>query len=200
MGYPAAVESLIEQLRRLPGIGRRGAERIVTHLLEASPRQAEDLVAALGALRERVHPCPRCGSWCEEAECRICRNEHRANGRLCVVERPTDLYAFEESGAFDGCYHVLGGTISPLGGVMPEDLSIDRLLGRVREEAIQEVIIALSPTVEGDATALYLAQQLAPLGVSVTRIGLGLPLGASLGYADPGTLKLALEGRRRMDG
>lgn len=200
MGYPAAVESLIEQLRRLPGIGRRGAERIVTHVLETSPRLTADLVISLQTLRERVHPCARCGSWCEDDECRICRNEHRANGRLCVVERPPDLYAFEESGAFDGRYHVLGGTISPLGGVMPEDLSIDQLLRRVPEESIQEVIIALSPTVEGDATAHYLAQQLTPMGVSVMRIGLGLPLGASLGYADPGTLKLALEGRRRMDG
>lgn len=200
MGYPAAVESLIEQLRRLPGIGRRGAERIVTHLLEASSNQTEDLVRALGELHEKIRICETCGAWCEAAHCRICMNEHRANGRVCVVERPTDLYAFEESGAFDGRYHVLGGTISPLGGVMPEDLSIDHLLKRVRDESIQEAIIALSPTVEGDATALYLAQQLRPLGVSVMRIGLGLPLGASLGYADPGTLKLALEGRRQMDG
>lgn len=199
MGYPAAVESLIEQLRRLPGIGRRGAERIVTHLLEASPQQTEDLVRALGELHAKVRACETCGAWCEAAHCRICMNEHRANGRLCIIERPTDLYAFEESGAFDGRYHVLGGTISPLGGVMPEDLSIDHLMRRVKDESIQEAIIALSPTVEGDATALYLAQQLRPMGVSVMRIGLGLPLGASLGYADPGTLKLALEGRRQMD-
>lgn len=200
MGYPAAVESLIEQLRRLPGIGRRGAERLVTHLLEAPPAQTQELIAALGTLRERVRNCERCGSWCESRYCRICENEHRANGRLCVVERPTDLYAFEESGAFDGRYHVLGGTISPLGGVMPDDLNIESLLKRMGEESIQEVILALSPTVEGDATAHYIAQLLVPEGVSVMRIGLGLPLGASLGYADPGTLKLALEGRRRMQG
>jgi recombination protein RecR len=200
VGYPAAVETLIEQLRRLPGIGRRGAERIVTHLLEAAPEQTRELTAALTALRDHVRNCTRCGSWCEGDLCRICDNPHRANGRLCVVERPPDLYAFEESGAFDGRYHVLGGTISPLGGVMPDDLNIESLLRRVRDENVQEVIVALSPTVEGDATALYLAQRLAPLGVSVMRIGLGLPLGASLGYADPGTLKLALEGRRRMDG
>jgi recombination protein RecR len=200
VGYPAAVESLIEQLRRLPGIGRRGAERIVTNLLEASPNQTEDLVRALGELRERVRPCETCGAWCEATRCRICMNEHRANGRVCIIERPTDLYAFEESGAFDGRYHVLGGTISPLGGVMPDDLTIDRLLRRIAEESITEAIVALSPTVEGDATSLYLAQQLRPMGVSVMRIGLGLPLGASLGYADPGTLKLALEGRRQMDG
>lgn len=199
MGYPSAVESLIEQLRRLPGIGRRGAERLVTHLLDAPEALTQDLVRAMETVRERVHPCERCGSWCEAERCRICMNEHRATGRLCVVERPTDLYAFEESGAFDGRYHVLGGTISPLGGIMPEDLNIDRLMKRVGEESIQEVIVALSPTVEGDATALYLAQQLGPMGVSVMRIGLGLPLGASLGYADPGTLKLALEGRRRME-
>lgn len=199
MGYPAAVESLIEQLRRLPGIGRRGAERIVTHLLEASSSQTTDLVRALGELHERVRACETCGAWCEAPQCRICMNNHRANGRICIIERPTDLYAFEESGAFDGRYHVLGGTISPLGGVMPDDLNIDQLLRRVGEESITEAIVALSPTVEGDATSLYLAQQLRPMGVSVMRIGLGLPLGASLGYADPGTLKLALEGRRRMD-
>jgi len=200
VGYPAAVESLIEQLRRLPGIGRRGAERLVTHLLEAPPAQTQELIAALGTLGERVRNCERCGSWCESQNCRLCDNEHRANGRLCVVERPTDLYAFEESGAFDGRYHVLGGTISPLGGVMPDDLNIESLLKRIGEESIQEVILALSPTVEGDATAHYIAQLLVPMGVSVMRIGLGLPLGASLGYADPGTLKLALEGRRRMQG
>lgn len=197
---PSAIESLIHELTRLPGIGRRGAERIVTHLLESSREQSEELSVSLRRLVSEIRFCSRCGNWAESEECAICTDPRRADGTLCVVERPPDLLAFEQTGVFSGRFHVLGGTLSPLRGISPEELSMDKLESRVREEAIREVVVATSPTVEGDATALYIAARLKPLGVAVARIGVGLPLGASLGYADPGTLKLALEGRRQLQG
>jgi len=196
---PATIESLIHELTRLPGIGRRGAERIVTFLLDHPPEQAGALAKALEQLQS-IHPCENCGNWAESARCSICEDPRRDAHQVCVVERPPDILAFEQSAAFRGRYHVLGGTLSPLHGVTPEELNIDKLERRVRDEEIKEVIVATSPTVEGDATALYLARRLAPLGVEVARIGVGVPLGASLGYADAGTLKLALEGRRRLEG
>ncbi len=198
--FPPAIEAVIGELTRLPGIGRRGAERIVIHLLDQPPQQAEELARAVARLRSEIHPCHRCGNWAEEELCRICSDPARQDGTLCVVERPPDLHAFEQSGGFHGRYHILGGTLSPLRGVTPEALSIELLERRIPEEEIREVIVATSPTVEGDATALYLAHRLAPLGVDVARIGIGVPLGASLGYADSGTLKLAIEGRRKLDG
>lgn len=196
---PAAVESLIHELTRLPGIGRRGAERIVTHLLESRNEQAEALCAALTRLGLEVRSCSRCGNWADAEECAICTDPRRADGTLCVVERPPDLLAFEQTGVFSGKFHVLGGTLSPLRGISPDELSIDKLESRVVDEGIREVVVATSPTVEGDATALYIAGRLKSHGVSVARIGVGLPLGASLGYADPGTLRLALEGRRSLN-
>lgn len=197
---PGPIEDVIEQLIRLPGIGRRGAERIVTHLLSAPTEQAETLGRFLLALGASVRPCERCGHWAEAELCVICADPGREAEQLCVVESSTDLFAFEQSGAFGGRYHVLGGRLSPLGGVGPEDLNMESLERRISAEGVREVILATSSTVEGDATALYLVHRLRPLGVEVARIGLGLPLGASLGYADPGTLKLALEGRRPMEG
>jgi recombination protein RecR len=197
---PGPIADLIEKLIRLPGIGRRGAERLVTHLLTAPEEQVESLADSLVKLRTQVNACQLCGHWCEGDLCTICADPARREARLCVVESSSDLFAFEQSGAFAGRYHVLGGRLSPLNGVTPEELNIERLMRRIRDEAIVEVIVATSPTVEGDATATYLARRIAPLGVEVARIGLGLPLGASLGYADAGTLRLALEGRRRLDG
>ena len=197
---PRPIGDLIEQLKRLPGIGRRGAERIVTHLLESPGEQAGALAEAIGGLKAGIRACERCGAWASEATCDICADVRRDGELVCVVERSADIYAFEDSGAFEGRYHVLGGTLSPLGGVGPDDLKIRELAARIPGQGIREIIVATSPTVEGDATALYLSQQLEPLGVRVTRIGLGLPLGASLGYADAGTLRVALEGRRRLEG
>lgn len=197
--YPAPIEQLIDHLVRLPGIGRRGAERLVTHLLASPTEQVAQLGAAIGELRGLVRSCSRCGAWSEGEFCEICEDPARDGERVCVVERPADVYAFEESGAFNGRYHVLGGTLSPLHGVGPDDLNIERFVRRVGEEGLREAILALSPTVEGDATALYLARRIESADLEVTRIGLGLPLGASLGYADPGTLRLALEGRRKID-
>lgn len=196
---PAAIQNLVDQLILLPGIGRRGAERIVTHLMSAPSEKASALAEAVGELRGRTHVCHQCDAWCDDALCSICADPGRDGECLCVVEQPSDLYAFEQAGVFNGRYHVLGGTLSPMSGVTPEDLNIASLLKRVKEEPIREVIIATSPNVQGDATAHYLAQQLGALEVEVARIGVGIPLGANLGYADPGTLKLALEGRRKMN-
>ena len=197
MSYlPAALEDLMEELIRLPGIGRRGAERLALHLLQAPPDQSEALAGAIGRLRLEVHPCRTCGNWTEGETCPICSDDRRHNGQLCVVERPSDLWAFEQAEAFRGCYHVLGGTLSPLAGITAEDLRIEELERRIRAEGITEVILATNPSVDGDATAHYLSRRLAPLGVSTTRIAQGVPLGGHLDYADPGTLRLALEGRR----
>ncbi len=196
--FPEPIENLLEQFIRLPGIGRRGAERLVTHLLNTDADQADRLAGALARLKTDIRPCTRCGNWAESELCRICDDPRRDAARICVVENPVDLYAFESSGAFDGVYHVLGGTLSPLRGITPDELNIDGLERRARTGDVTEVIIATSPTVEGDATAHYLAQILAQAGVEVARIGMGLPLGSSLGYADAGTLKLALEGRRKI--
>jgi len=193
---PAALEGLILELMRLPGIGRRGAERLAVHLLDAEEERPAALARALERLRREVRPCARCGNWAEAEQCTICAEPRRANGQLCVVERPTDLWAFEAAESFEGCYHVLGGALSPLAGVTADDLNIDALERRLDSESIQEVILATNPSVEGDATAHYLARRLAARPVRVTRIAQGVPLGGHLGYADAGTLRLALEGRR----
>jgi recombination protein RecR len=197
---PDALEALLHELTRLPGIGRRGAERLAVHLLEADAEQPLALARAIERLRAEVRPCALCGNWAEGERCPICADPHRANGQLCVVERPADLWAFEAAGAFEGRYHVLGGTLSPLGGVTAEDLRIDALERRIGEESIREVILATNASVEGDATAHYLARRLAATGMQVTRIAQGVPLGGHLGYADAGTLRLALEGRRPLTG
>lgn len=200
MPYPAAIERLIQELTRLPGIGRRGAERIVTHLMERPEEQSRALADAAARLKGEVGVCSTCGGWCDGDVCELCSNPTLADGPICVVEHPTDRVAFEQAGVFQGRFHILGGVLSPLRGIAPDDLNIGSLEERIRRDGIKELIIATSPTVEGDATALYLARRLAPLGVKAARIGVGLPLGANLGYADPGTLKLALEGRRVIEG
>lgn len=197
---PAALENLLHELGRLPGIGRRGAERMAVYLLEAPPEQIATLAQAMARLREEVKPCPVCGNWAEGDLCAICANPQRKTNAVCVVERPPDIWAFEEAEAHHGRYHVLGGTLSPLAGITADDLRIADLERRIRAEGIQEVIVATNPSVEGDATAHYLARRLAPLGVRVTRLAQGVPLGGRLGYADAGTLRLALEGRRALDG
>lgn len=198
--FPAAIETLMHELSRLPGVGRRAAERIVVHLMDSPPERARGLADAIANLRSNVRACARCGAWAEREFCSICADPRRDASRVLVVERPSDIQSFEQSGAWAGLYHVLGGSLSPMRGVMPEDLSVEPLKRRIAEEGVREVVVATSPTVEGDATAHYLAQELDSLGAEVARIGMGLPLGANLGYADPGTLKLALEGRRRWSG
>jgi recombination protein RecR len=197
---PPALENLLHELTRLPGVGRRGAERLAVHLLEADPEQPAALARALERLRREVHPCVQCGNWAEGERCPICADSQRRGDQLCVVESPSDLWAFEETGAFEGLYHVLGGALSPLGGVTADDLRIDALDRRIAQGAVREVILATNASVEGDATAHYLARRLAPSGVRVTRIAQGVPLGGHLGYADAGTLRLALEGRHPLPG
>ena len=193
---PSALEVLLHELRRLPGVGRRAAERLALHLLEAEPEQVQALARAIEQLTREISPCRVCGNWTDEQPCSICADPRRVAGQLCVVERPADLWAFEQAEAYRGRYHVLGGALSPLTGVTAEDLGIDRLERRIRDEKIDEIILATNASVEGDATAIYLARRLAPLGVAITRIAQGVPLGGHLGYADAGTLRLALEGRR----
>ena len=196
---PKALDTLLAELMRLPGIGRRGAERLAMHLLEAPAEQVAALARAIEALRRQIQPCAICGNWSEGATCWICTDPARKNGQLCIVERPSDLWAFEQAEIFGGRYHVLGGALSPLAGVTAEDLRIDALEKRLRDEQIGEAIIATNPSVDGDATAHYLARRLAATGVKTTRIATGVPLGGHLGYADAGTLRLALEGRRPLE-
>ena len=195
---PAAFERLLHELTRLPGVGRRGAERLAMHLLEAEQADNDTLADAITRLKREVLTCELCGNWSEGTLCAICADPQRATGQLCVVERPPDLWAFEQTGAFGGRYHVLGGTLSPLAGVTAEDLRIESLERRIAAEGIQEIILATNPSLDGDATAHYLARRLAASTLRISRIAQGVPLGSHLDYADAGTLRLALEGRRTM--
>ncbi len=199
MAYPQTIENLIQELVKLPGIGRRSAERIIFHFLNDSP---EDDVALLSRrlleLKEKVRLCRRCHNLSEEDECLICRNPQRNRNLLCVVERPNDVTSIEKTGSFQGVYHVLLGAIAPLDGKGPAELKIDSLLKRIKEENIQEVIIATDSDTEGETTALYLVKVLKPLDVSISRIGFGLPMGSNLEYADSATLSKSLESRRSL--
>ena len=195
----SAIEELITELARLPGIGRKTAQRLTFHLLQQPPEQAGRLASALVAVGERVRPCEECGNLTEEQPCAICRDPRRDASLLCVVEEASDVTAIERAGRFRGRYHVLGGRISPLEGVGPEALHPDRLVGRVANGAgVREVIIATNPSMEGEVTATYLQQLLKPTGVRVTRIARGLPVGGDLEYADGVTIAQALEARRDM--
>lgn len=189
------LERLIRRLTRLPGIGERSAQRIALHLLHAPPADSADLARLLTEVRENVGFCPRCGFYAEGALCVICADAGRREGVLCVVEQPVEVISLERSGAYRGRYHVLGGVISPLDGVHPEDLAIASLLERVEGEQVTEIILALSAGVEGDTTALYLAERLQALATRVTRLARGLPVGGNLEYMDEATLQRAFEGR-----
>ena len=187
---------LAAALGRLPGVGPRSAERIALHVVQAEPDLAASLSEALRSARDQVSQCNTCGCLTVVQPCSLCTAEARANGILCVVERPTDVINLEKSGSFKGRYHVLGGRISPLDGVGPEDLRIESLAARLGPEKITEVILALGSDVEGEATTSYLARRLAGSGARVSRIAQGLPAGAGLEHADDLTLARALEGRR----
>jgi recombination protein RecR len=193
-----AFDRLRQQLKRLPGVGHRAAERIALHLLVGKPAELPALVSALEEAAAGVRRCTRCGNLAEEELCEICADERRERGVVCVVEQVPDLAAMERSGAYRGTYHVLHGKLSPIHGVGPEDLNLENLLGRVRAGAVQELILALSNDVEGEATCHYLTEHLPPgAAVKVSRIGFGLPSGGGVLYADSVTLKSALEGRRK---
>ncbi|MFV9504935.1 MAG: recombination mediator RecR [Oscillochloridaceae bacterium umkhey_bin13] len=192
------VARLIEEFAKLPGIGPKTASRLTFYLLRAEDGQARALAAALQALREQVTLCVRCFNITVGELCPICTSPSRDASKICVVEEPLDVLAIERTGAFRGLYHVLHGHIAPLEGIYREDLKIDQLLTRLRSEPVDEVILAMNPNTEGDATSFLLLKDLAPLGVRVTRPGRGLPTGGDLEWADPETLGAALEGRREL--
>ena len=198
MDYPKPVQNLITQLSRLPGIGKRGAERIALHLLKADFDTSKTLAQAIRETKSKIRNCSRCGSYTEQDPCEICAGARRDPKVICVVEGPNDILTLERTAAFQGVYHALMGRISPLDDIGPEKLRIGALLERVRTEKPAEVILALGADVESEATAHYLAEQLKPLGVNVSRIGLGLPAGSALESADEVTLSRALEGRRKL--
>ncbi len=198
MSLPPAVETLIAELARLPGIGRRSAERMALDLVTSPEQRRSDLLAAVRAIGEEISICPRCGYFQSAGKCLVC-TPGRDEALLLVVERPLDVIAIEKAGGYRGLYHVLGGHLSPLKGIGPEDIRLAELFGRLRESTVRELILATSPSVEGDATALYIARKARREGLSVTRLGRGVPMGASLEFSDAGTLRLALEGRRALD-
>ncbi len=193
---PEAIANLISSLSKLPGIGPRSAERIALYLVQAEATEVKHLAQTLLNARERVRFCEICGALTEQLVCELCSNPRREASLVCVVERPVDILSIEKSGTFRGKYHVLGGKLSPLNGVEPEDLRIAALEKRLTQEPIREIVIALGTDVEGDATSFYLAKRLARAGLKITRIAHGLPAGTGLEFADELTLSRALEGRR----
>jgi len=195
---PETLARLISLLNRLPGIGARSAERIALHLVNSDPASVKQLAEALITARERIRFCSVCGALTESDPCLICVDARRDSSVICVVEKPVDIISIEKTGVFKGKYHVLGGKISPLSGVEPEDLRIAELEKRIAPENIKEVILALGADVEGDATSYYIANRLAALGVKVSRIAHGIPAGGGLEFADQITLSRALEGRRQI--
>lgn len=201
--YALAVQELIDELGRLPGVGPKSAQRIAFHLLKLPSEDALRLARAITVVKERVSWCRRCYNVAEggdDAECDICRDPRRDRSAVCVVEEPRDLVAVEKTGEFNGLYHVLQGAISPIDGIGPERLRVRELLARIDAEGISELILCTNPNTEGDATALYLASLLKDLPVKVTRVASGLPVGGDLEYADEVTLGRALEGRRELTG
>ena len=198
MAYTPSMNRLIQELSKLPGIGEKTAARLAFHLLRSDRSLAEGLADALKMLKEQTRLCQTCHGLTETDPCPICANGERSSEVICVVEEPADLIAIERSRGFRGRYHVLQGALSPLDGVGPEDLQIGGLLQRLRGDIVREVILATNPTVEGEATALYLARLIKPLGVRVTRIAHGIPMGGDVEYADVVTLGRALDGRREM--
>ena len=194
----SAIDELVGELARLPGIGRKTALRLAFHLLKAPEEEARKLSRAIQVVRDRVRACTECGNLTEQSPCEICRSNRRDGTTLCVVEEASDIMAIERTGEYRGLYHVLGGRLSPLDGVGPAELNVSPLLHRVGAGVVREVVLATNPSVEGEATALYLNKLIAPLGVRVTRIARGLPVGGDLEYADGVTIAEALNGRREL--
>ncbi|MEV4253290.1 recombination mediator RecR [Spirillospora sp. NPDC049652] len=197
--YEGVVQNLIDELGRLPGVGPKSAQRIAFHLLAADPVDVERLSRALKEVKDKVRFCKTCGNVAEEEECRICRDPRRDPQVICVVEESKDVVAIEKTREFRGRYHVLGGAISPIEGVGPEDLRIRELMQRLADGTVTELILATDPNLEGEATATYLARLVKPMGLTVTRLASGLPVGGDLEYADEVTLGRAFEGRRLLD-
>jgi recombination protein RecR len=199
MSYTVApLARLIEQLERLPGIGHKSAQRLAFHLLNMPEKNATDFVGAITEAREKIHECALCHNLTDQELCPICRAGNRDTSTICVVEDPRDVMALERAREYHGLYHVLHGIISPMDGIGPEKLRIKELLTRVAENDLQEIIMATNPTVEGEATAMYISKLLGPFGVKVTRLAYGIPVGGDLEYADEVTLRRSLEGRKTL--
>jgi recombination protein RecR len=196
--YAKPIDQLIEALSKLPGIGKKTASRLAFHILRSSFSDAKALANAILDVKEKIHLCSICFNLTDEDPCWICRDGRRTPEILCVVEGPNDLIAIEHTGSYNGRYHVLHGTLSPLEGIGPEELKIKELMERLQRERIKEVILATNPTVEGGATTLYITELVRPLGVKVTRIAYGVPMGGEIEYSDGMTLSKALEGRREI--
>ena len=196
MALPESLSRLVEQLQKLPGIGAKGAQRLAFHVLKTPREDAEALCQAVLDVKERVTYCSTCNNITDTDPCGFCVDDERDQRVICVVEEPQNVTVVERTREFRGVYHVLQGSLSPLHGVGPDDLKVKSLLARVGDGAVDEIILATSPTVEGEATALYLARLLKPLGVRVTRIAMGVPVGSDLEYADEVTMMRAMEGRR----
>jgi recombination protein RecR len=194
--YEGAIQDLIDELGRLPGVGPKSAQRIAFHVLSADPADVTRLANALRKVKEQVRFCTTCFNVAESEQCRVCRDTRRSNDVLCVVEEPKDVVAIERTGEFRGRYHVLGGAINPLEGIGPDNLRIRELLMRLGTGEVKELILATDPNTEGEATATYLAIMIKPMGITVSRLASGLPVGGDLEYADEITLGRAFEGRR----
>jgi recombination protein RecR len=197
--HPGPIERLISELSRLPGIGQRTAQRLAFHILRADDADAFGLADAIREVKEKVGLCEVCFNLAEEPRCRICQDERRDRSLICVVEEPSDVIPIERTGEYRGLYHVLGGALSPIDGIDPEDLRIAELVGRIDSEGVQEVVLATNPTTTGEATALHIAELLRDR-VAITRLASGLPVGADLEHADEVTLGRALSGRRSLEG
>ena len=197
-GRETLLNRVIERLRYLPGIGQKTAQRLAFHLLKMPDQDVRELVRAISEVKEHLHFCASCENLTESPQCFICLDPKRDRSKILVVEEPSTLYAMERTGEYKGLYHVLHGSLSPLDGRGPADLRIQGLLDRIKQGEVKEVIMATNPTIEGEATAIYLARILRPLGVYVTRIAYGIPVGIDLEYADEVTLLKSLEGRREL--
>ena len=198
MKYPLPFEELIESLKKLPGIGLKSAERLAYQILEMDEEEIETFAASLTNAKKTLHRCVVCGQITDEDKCEVCNDLSRDRSTICVVQNPKDAFALEKAKEFKGTYHILYGVLSAVNGVGPSDLNIESLIKRVEEGNVKEVIIATNPNVEGETTALFLAEILSGLGVSVTRLAYGLPVGGNLDYADEFTLLKAIEGRRKI--
>ena len=198
LAYDGAIQRLIDSFASLPGIGPKGAQRIAFYLLQAPDVESQRLVDAINEVKEKVRFCEVCGNVCESSPCTICSDPRRDHSTICVVEEPKDVMSIERTREYRGLYHVLGGAINPMANVGPSDLNIAQLLNRLHDGEVKEIIVALNPNIEGEATTTYLSRLLAPLDIKVTRLASGLPVGGDLEYADEITLSRALEGRREV--
>jgi recombination protein RecR len=194
--FAAPIERLIDELKHLPGIGQKTAQRLAFHLLRATPEEAFALAEAIRAAKVSIHECSICNNITDSDPCLYCSSPTRNRKTICVVEQPHNIYAIEKTRQYSGLYHVLGGALSPLEGVGPDQLKLKSLIERLKGGTVEEIILATNPTAEGEATAMYVSKLLKPLGVRVTRIGVGIPVGSELDYADEVTMLKAMEGRR----